>query len=657
MKYKDSIRFKIMLLVVVPLVFVALLFISVSLFTATKQLDDNNETVSESTEQTLHTIVEEWRTSTLTYAEIIASEPPETLAEAIRNADTGAIISLARDDFSFTGCDGMTFTDMEGIALARVTNPEKFGDNISSSLAIADALNGKSVAYAYPTTNNGFSITAGVPIVFNGEQIGVLFLSKRLDKETTIQELQQMIGCDIVIYQYDQAVFSSTDAVPQETLDAEAWMALQNKESFFEKMDFAGKTAMARYIPIEGRNGEVVGALFAARPVAEASWVYLMWVVIFLSCVVILFPLISAQIRKLVLSIRKVVQQAEILAQGDISVDIKKTRTDEIGMLEESISNLLNAMRRQADVISKMAQGDLTGTYVPLSGGDVVGNSLVEMLDSNNAMLSDIKTASEQVAVGAVQIASGAQLLASGSTQQAATIDELSASISEIHLQAQQTADLANRVNQDVQQTGVLMDESMGYMGEMSHSMQAIKNSSTEISQVIKVIDDIAFQTNILALNAAVEAARAGQHGKGFAVVAEEVRNLASKSAEAAKETAGLIQKSVDQVNNGAQITSRVSESMERVAQIAASNGKSINEIYEASLYQNEAITQVNISIEQISQVVQSNSATAEQSAASAEELNAQSDLMAKVVQSYKLRTDVTWNELSETGFSAPRVL
>ena len=641
MKYRNTIRFKIMLLVLVPLLFIAALFISVSLLTATKQLDDNNNSVSNATGQTLASIIETWRASTLTNAKIIASEPSEAMIAAIRSADTAAILSLAREDFAFTGCDGMTFTDTEGIALARLNAPEKYGDNAGSSLAIADAMKGLSVAYAYPTNNNGFSIVAGVPIVAQGEQIGTLFLSKRLDKTSTVDEMQHILGRDVIIYQYDQAVFSSTDMAGYGTLAPDIWQTLQRKEDYAAKMQLSGHTVMARYVPIEGRNGEVVGALFAARPMEQATWVYTMWAIIVAACAIVMVPPISMQIQKLAKAIREVAAQAEVLARGDTSVEIPKTRTDEIGVLQESMNHLVDAMRRQAEVIARIAQGDLTGSYRPLSEKDVVGNSLVTMLDSNNAMIADITMAASQVAGGAGQISNGAQLLAAGSTRQTETISALSMAAQRVHLQAQQTADLASRVNKDVQQTGLLMDESMGYMGKMSHSMQAIKASSNEISQVIKVIDDIAFQTNILALNAAVEAARAGSHGKGFAVVADEVRRLASKSAEAAQETSGLIQKSVEQVNNGAEISNRVNESMGHVVRLAASNSAAINEIYQAALGQREAMNQINAGIEDISQVVQGTSATAQQSAASAQELNAQSALLAQVVGSFRLRADM----------------
>lgn len=311
---------------------------------------------------------------------------------------------------------------------------------------------------------------------------------------------------------------------------------------------------------------------------------------------------------------------------------------DEIGQLISAAASFVNRISEVSDALETVSGGDLTVDINLLSATDVMGLSLQKMLENLNGMFGQIQNATAQVASGSSQIADGASALAQGSTEQAATVEELSASISEIAHKTKANSEMASRAASLASEIMRSAEKGSSQMNEMMSAVDEISQASQNISKVIKVIEDIAFQTNILALNAAVEAARAGQHGKGFAVVAEEVRNLAAKSAEAAKDTGGLIANSIEKSELGARIANETSLSFtEIVKEINESNTITL-EIARSSEEQAAGIEQINEGIDQVTQVVQQNSATAEQSAAASEELNSQSDLLEQMISRFKLR-------------------
>ena len=318
--------------------------------------------------------------------------------------------------------------------------------------------------------------------------------------------------------------------------------------------------------------------------------------------------------------INELVKVAEKIADGDLDVDVEAKTTDEIGLLSE-------AFKRMADNL--------------------------------NEVMSNFDSASEQVASGSRQVSASSMALAQGATEQASSIEQLTASIEEISTQTMLNAQNATQANELAEAARANAIQGNEQMKEMLQAMEEINDSSGNIFKIIKVIDEIAFQTNILALNAAVEAARAGQHGKGFAVVAEEVRNLAARSANAAKETTEMIEGSIKKVEGGTKIANETALALNKIVEGVSKATTLVAEIATASNEQALGINQVNQGISQVSDVVQTNSATSEESASASEQLSSQAELLREQVAKFKLRksTGASYRGLDDLNPDVLRML
>ncbi len=480
--------------------------------------------------------------------------------------------------------------------------------DIKNNESVAAALSGKTVSTIESDIMQQLCAVSAAPIKnTKGEIMGAVVAGYTLINESIVDGLKSLYGTDFTVFEGNIRVNTTITKDGQRqigtTLSNEvAEIVINQGKAYTGEAEILGSQYICSYLSLNNSDGDVIGVLFAGQPLTEAQ--ALMFDALKTALIISIFAVIVILIETTVYltkvmanPLKKVVKAAEDISEGDLNVSVKIKSNTEIGLLAKSFTDMAEKLR-----------------------------SLIRRV---NESAVQITTASEE-------IASSSTALSQGAVEQAASVEQLSSSVDEIYTMTKSNSDMANNASKLSEKAKNKCVEGNTSMRELLTAMNDISLSSNRISKIIKVIDDIAFQTNILSLNAAVEAAQAGQYSKGFAVVADNVKQLASRSADAASEIAEMIEESNKISKNGSDMASVTAEKLSEVLDIINEMDSLIIKISGSSEEQTKGIAQINIGIGEISNVMQTNSAMSEESTASGIELSRQAKVLKEQVEAFK---------------------